>query len=810
MLYAQVIFNIAVPRTFTYLVPDLFLKVVEPGIRVLAPFGKRELSGVVVSCHDHTNIPNCREIIDVIEDKPLVSQEMLHLTAWMAEYYMCAWGQSVQLALPRGLEQKTVQRIQPVRPAPPALEEITDNQRQLYDFIFREPDHDTKFYRQKYGTGSFYYALQGLQQKGLVHLIQSLSGARVTKTYEKTIIIPENVVNNFAGLRNSEMVQSFLKIHAGKTFSLSEFREHSGLSDNRIKLLVQRDIIGVGKREKTREHQFSYQEEKREISLNPDQKKALGEIKDKIIHEKYGVFLLHGVTGSGKTQIYIEAIRIALKKGKTAVVLIPEISLTPQTVRRFENEFPGQVAVFHSRLSLGERYDTWSRVQDGKYDIVVGPRSALFMPLKETAVYVIDEEHDSSYKQNDPAPRYHARDVAIYLAQMQKAVVILGSATPAVESYHNTLNGKYQLIELNYRINDFPLPEVAVIDMRREGRKSDKLNMISPYLESKIQSALGNEEQVIILQNRRGFASFMQCQDCGHIPVCANCEIAYTYHAYNNMLQCHYCGKEQTAQQFCIRCGGTNIRYKGVGTEKIEMELKQLFPEVRLLRMDLDTTGRKGAHDALLQKFKSRQADILLGTQMIAKGLDFENVTVVGVISAEVGISLPDFRSSERVFQLLTQVAGRAGRGAKTGTVVIQSFSDEFPAIRHARSHDYTGFYKQEIERRSSLDYPPFSRLILIRISAVRTAEALETSRQIVHRLRRGARHRFQVLGPAPAPFSRLKNMYRWHVVLKVDRKWDKTSIKTKKVIHDLLGAYLNTSGGTVRVVLDVDPLEML
>jgi primosomal protein N' (replication factor Y) len=810
MPYAQVVFNIAVPRTFTYHIPDNFVSAVMPGVLVLAPFGKRELTGVVVACSDRTTITGLKDIIDVTEDTPLVSDDLLQLTSWIAEYYACAWGQAIQLALPRGLEQKSILKVVPVTPAPSGLAQITDRQRELYDHIFRVPDRDTKYYRQRYGTGSFYHSLRALEEKGLIRLNWSLSDQRVSRTFERYVVIPESVPDNFYRLRDAVPLRKLLNEHAGQTYTFSTFTEISGLSADRIRTLHARGIIGIESREKKRTPQFSYSEEKREITLNPGQRNAVEKITASLTAGNFGVFLLHGVTGSGKTQVYIESIRKALALGKKALVLIPEISLTPQTAGRFENEFPGRVAVFHSRLSLGERYDTWRLVKAGACDIVVGPRSALFMPLKDTGVYIIDEEHDGSYKQNDPAPRYHARDVAVYLARKQNAAVILGSATPSVESYYNALNKKYHLLELKSRINDIPMPEVAIVDMRRGERLSGKLHHISPFLEEKIRTALEKGEQAIILQNRRGFASFIQCKDCGHIPECPNCAVACTYHAYNQTLQCHYCGTELRTDLKCSRCGGEAMQYKGVGTEKIEKELRTLFPQARLLRMDLDTTGRKGAHDRLLQAFKSRVADILLGTQMIAKGLDFEPVTIVGVIAAEVGVGLPDFRASERVFQLLTQVAGRAGRGKRSGIVVIQSFSDQFPAIRHAREHDFTGFYDQEIRRREKTGYPPFSRLILIRVSAPQAAEALRAAGQIASRLRTGPHRMYRVLGPAPAPFIRLKNMYRWHVVLKINTDMDRSGARTKKIINDRLGNDLQKFRSATRVIVDVHPLDML
>ncbi len=810
MPYAQVVFNIAVPRTFTYNIPDNFISAVMPGVLVLAPFGKRELTGVVVACSERTTVTGLKDLIDVTEDTPLVSDDLLQLTSWIARYYACAWGQAIQLALPRGLEQKTILRVVPVMPAPSGLAQVTDRQRELYDLIFRVPDHDTKYYRQRYGTGSFYHSLGVLEEKGLIRLKRSLRGQRVSRIFERYVIIPESIPDNFSRIRDAVSLRKLLAEYAGQEFTIRNFTEISGLSADRVRTLHKRGIIGIENRERKRTPQFTFSEEKRDIKLNPGQHSAVEKITASLTAGNFGVFLLHGVTGSGKTQVYIESIRKALALGKKALVLIPEISLTPQTAGRFENEFPGRVAVFHSRLSLGERYDIWRLVKSGACDIVVGPRSALFIPLEDTGIYIIDEEHDGSYKQSDPAPRYHARDVAVYLARKQNAVVILGSATPSVESYYNALRKKYHLLELRSRIDDIPMPEVAVVDMRRAGRRSGKLNHISPFLEEKIRTVLEKGEQAIILQNRRGFASFIQCKDCGHIPECPNCAVACTYHEHNQSLQCHYCGTELRTDLSCSRCGGAAMRYKGVGTEKIEKELKTLFPQARLLRMDLDTTGRKGAHDRLLQAFKSRGADILLGTQMIAKGLDFEHVTIVGVIAAEVGAGLPDFRASERVFQLLTQVAGRAGRGKRSGMVVIQSFSDQFPAIRYARDHDFIGFYSQEIQRREKAGYPPFSRLILIRISAAQAADALRMAGQITRRLRTGAHRMYRVLGPAPAPFIRLKNMYRWHVVLKINTDLDRSGVHTKKIINDRLGNDLQNFRSSTRIIVDVDPLDML
>jgi primosomal protein N' (replication factor Y) len=544
--------------------------------------------------------------------------------------------------------------------------------------------------------------------------------------------------------------------------------------------------------------------------LNNSQKSALSKIKESVLSDKFKVFLIHGVTGSGKTQIYLEAIKSTLIKGKTAIVLIPEISLTPQTVGRFENFFPGQVAVFHSRMSLGERYDTWRKISAGDYPIVVGPRSALFMPLKNLGMIVVDEEHDNSFKQNSSKPRYHARDVAIYRASQNNCVVILGSATPSMESYYNAGIGKYELLELPERINNVAMPQVSIIDMRYGKGQKRESQIFSSQLLHKINERIQNDEQIILLQNRRGFSSFIQCVSCGYIPQCPHCAIALTYHSYDKYLHCHYCGYATPAGKNCGKCNSEQLRYQGSGTQKIESELKRLLPAARILRMDQDTTTIKDAHDSYLQAFRAKKFDILLGTQMISKGLDIPNVTLVGVISAEIGLSIPDFRASERVFQLLTQVAGRAGRDKRPGEVIIQSFLEHHYSIQFARNHDFIGFYNAEIEHRRQLSYPPFSRIINLKVTGDSLNETMKISRQLAQMLRRLSQDFFLVTGPAPCPLTIIKNRYRWQILLKLNMQSDPSGKKTKRVLKKHLENNLKFKKADTRVIIDVDPVEML
>ncbi len=495
---------------------------------------------------------------------------------------------------------------------------------------------------------------------------------------------------------------------------------------------------------------------------------------------------------------------------KSAIVLVPEISLTPQTVSRFESFFPGKISVFHSRMSLGERYDTWQKVFSEDVSIVVGPRSALFLPVKDLGVIIIDEEHDTSYKQVDPAPRYHARDMAVYRARMNNAVVVLGSATPALESYSNARSGKYQLLELKKRINDLALPAIEIVNINKIGSESAGAKIFSPQLKNEIQASLEKEEQIILLQNRRGFSTFIQCKICGFSNKCPNCDIYLTYHSHTDSVQCHYCGFTQSATSNCPKCFGVQIKHGGAGTQQIEESLHKHFPKIKVLRMDIDTTTGKGAHEKILQQFKSGGADVLLGTQMIAKGLDFENVSLVGVINADIGLTLPDFRSAERIFQLLTQVAGRPGRSKSQGRVVIQTGIENHYAIRYARSHDYLGFYLRESEYREEQQYPPATRLIKIGINSAQKHQAIQKSTQIINILKRRKKKFFSIIGPAPSPFIRLNNKYRWHILVKINLNQDPTGKNTRNELRKILTPIISSSNEKEQVYIDVDPVDMM
>jgi len=514
--------------------------------------------------------------------------------------------------------------------------------------------------------------------------------------------------------------------------------------------------------------------------------------------KEFTPIVLHGVTGSGKTEIYLRAIRQVIDDGKQAIMLIPEISLTPQTEERFRKKFGDLVAVFHSRLSDAERSREWKKMRDGKAMLVVGARSAVFAPFSNLGLIVVDEEHERSYKQEE-APRYNARDVAVLRAKMSKIPVILGSATPSLESLFNTKNGKYKLLELPSRVDDRLMPEIHLVDLEKEAREEKKFILFSYLLKEKIKDRLEKGEQVIIFLNRRGFSSMAMCSKCGYIYECENCSVSLTYHKSIEKLMCHFCGGMTNKPKFCIKCGSSELKFSGIGTQKVERALNAIFPDARILRMDSDTTGNKNAHAELLGQFRRGKADILIGTQMIAKGLDFPRVTLVGVVLAESSLRLPDFRASEITFQLLTQVAGRAGRGEIPGEVVIQTFMNEHPAVVCALNQDYHMFSDNELAVRESLSYPPYHRFINIIISGKDQKKTRWASVQLIKLIHQSAGSRLEIKGPYPSLVHRKRGYFYWNILLKT-----KSVPSVTQHIKDSLGKCRKFSG--VKIAVDVDP----
>ncbi|MBN2423450.1 MAG: primosomal protein N' [Calditrichaceae bacterium] len=814
MPFVEVVFNLPIHHAFTYQVPP-DIQDVMPGMRVYTPFGNRTITGVIVSVKEKTDIKSVRMITDVLDEKPLLDEKMLEFTFWIAEYYMCGWGQAVHLALPKGIDEYETTRIETVENQ--NLELLTERQRELYLLIGANPGNTSRYYKKKFGAGSFNFLIGKLAEKGFIRKIYERQDARVGDKIRRFVQVPleykeRNQQHEDYGkyLKRRPEVGQYMLDHLGQIILVSDFLKETGMAAATLQKMCAYDLCRIIEQKVEREPEFSFQQTLNITRLTDEQESVIKQLRQAQDKNEFSVHLLHGVTGSGKTQVYIEMLRKVLEKNRTGIILIPEIALTPQTVSRFQAAFSEKIAVFHSKMSAGERYDAWIACAQGRIRIACGPRSALFAPLRNIGLIVVDEEHESSYKQSETAPRYHARDAAVYRARQHNALVILGSATPSMESYFNARKGKYNLLEIRNRIDGIRLPQVTIVDMKYERHTGvSGVTLFSKLLVEKIAQRLRNKEQIILLQNRRGYSSFMQCKKCGFIPICPNCDISLTYHSWDQKLHCHLCGHVQEASYNCPVCGDKNIVYKGIGTQRIQNELLQIFPEINTLRMDQDTTKGKSRHDSILNAFGKGKAQVLLGTQMIAKGLDFPNVTLVGVISADIGLAIPDFRSPEKVFQLLTQVAGRAGRGTKTGEVIIQTMLPHHYAVQFAREHDFTGFYMEEIKHRADYNYPPQTKLIQILFSSPQSGDVIKYSRQVASGLRRQGKDSGTIFGPSPALVSRVQNNYRWQILVKLDKTGISAINKMKKLINEWVYKKKSVYPKTLQINIDVDPVGL-
>ena len=822
--FAQVVFPIPVAHSFTYNIPERFLDDVLPGVRVLCPFGKRRTTGFVVSRTHETDIEKLRDIEEVLDPIPLFTMQVLELARWLADYYLCSWGEVLKAALPPGINIDSERVVRLLHDKPDELAKfIGARAPRQADIILRlASQNPMPMSRLVRAVGKNVYSpLKQLRDKGYVRIELELPGARVKPKYENIVRLSPKFSEDDIGQLVHDLqekapkqaaILSTLLAATSSDMTRADLCRYAGAKSQAVNALAAREFLVIEKREVLRDYYAGQTfEPPPQLTLNADQKNALEHIKQALDAAAFSTQLLHGVTGSGKTQVYIEAIYHALAKSRTAIVMVPEIALTPQAVRRFRAHFGDKVAVFHSRMSPGERYDSWRKTWEGKHKIVIGPRSAIFSPLKNIGLIVVDEEHEPSYKQTDQAPRYNGRDIAVVRAQVEKAVVILGSATPAVESYFNASIDKYDLIKMPNRIDDVPMQEVEIVDMRREpkiiGRKDPII--FSRRLRQKIDEKLSKGEQIILFLNRRGFATLFKCHDCGYTATCKNCDITLTFHVHGHLLKCHYCGYTKRAPDACPDCHSHDVLLRGIGTQRVEEELNELFPGVKALRMDMDTTKGRNAHDRVLSKFGRGEYQILLGTQMVAKGLDFPNVTLVGVISADTELYFPDFRAAERTFQLLTQVAGRAGRKDKLGEVIIQTFSPDHYSLQFAKEHDYDNFFKAELFDRKSLLYPPYSRLINIIFKGPDEKRVETVATRIAENLPR--RSSYRILGPTPAQMSKIQNNYRWQIILMSDKQNDAGGRDMKQALRDALAHFKEKHRATkVQISIDVDPMSIL
>ena len=784
MRYAEVCVNspVAQRRTFSYAIP--FGLSVDVGQAVWVPFGEKLLQGIVLELSQYPAVEETREITGVIEPQPLLSSRQISLARWISEHYLSPLFDAVALMLPPGFERRVITIISLAENSSGYDESVLSvEQRYALELVNKQGRINVKEIEKTLGKEKTRRIVSRLVGMGLVVRSYDIESVRVKPKEELHLYLAIKVDKaEEEGYRLKEKkatkqasLLDFLARQSGPVSWMEARRSvncHKAIAD----ALVDKGLIAF-KTVKVKREPISH------LGITPSSPLALTRAQESTVQAirsgllggkgSPSVFLLHGVTGSGKTEVYLQALAEAVKLGKRAIVLVPEISLTPQTIERFASRFPHKVAVLHSKLSLGEQYDEWQRIKTGEVDVVIGPRSAIFAPQPDLGLIVLDEEHEWTYKQNDKSPRYHARDAAIKLAELTGAAVVLGSATPDVETYYLAERGDYQLLRLPERVTPdigSPLPEVEVVGLREE-LKAGNRSLFSRSLSQAMAKSLDGMEQVILFLNRRGGATFVQCRNCGLVIRCRRCDVVLNYHITENALVCHQCNYRIKVPQICPRCLSRRIKFLGVGTQKLEQETASAFPQARIMRWDSDVTKSKGSHQERLDKFRDHRADVLIGTQMVAKGLDLPLVTLVGVISADTALNLPDFRAGERTFQLLSQVAGRAGRGAIWGKVIIQTYAPEHYAVQAASKHDYALFYEKEIAYRHQLHNPPFTNLVWLVFSHTNDAlcqrEAERMRRLIIEEKDAKGMAALSIIGPAPSFIHKRRGRFRWQLILR-------------------------------------------
>ena len=787
------------------------------------------LTGVVVGTGPASVEPDSiKPVVDVLDDEPALSTELLELCKWIADYYYCGYGEALRAALPAGTEVESERRVsagasgaaRDEAETHALLQRVGPSARAILQAVGGQADGVTVGHLRRKVPGFSASTLQTLDRAGLLKVASSVRKPRVKIKQETVLRFPEDVspsseqVDALRGARQRAIVEVIVGMRADGEYPprKADVLVTAGATAATLKGLVSKGLVAEEERE-ARRHEGSPSQtvgdvQRSTVMLHDEQGEALRHITAAVADHSFQAFLLHGITGSGKTEVYIRALKEVLARGRTGIILVPEIALTPQTVSRFTAHFGGEIAVLHSRMAPGERYDSWRYIRDGRHRVVIGPRSAVLAPLANLGLIVVDEEHEHTYKQFDPAPRYHARDVAVVRARLNSAVCVLGSATPSLESYANATAGKYRYLEMRRRAptsgsNDVSLPDVKVIDLTKE-KKRDRLDgNLSGGLRSAIAARLRQNEQVILLQNRRGYSPTIECTTCGWAPVCPDCSVTMTFHKSGRAIRCHYCGRTERYPKECGKCGASTLVNIGVGTQRVEEELASLFPDARVLRMDFDTTSKKNAHHRILERFGRGDADILLGTQMVAKGLDFARVTLVGVVDADTGLLFPDFRAEERTFQLLTQVAGRAGRGDRAGEVFLQTRNAANPAITFALAHDYEGFAGYALKHRAALGYPPFGRLVAVYFRGPEEHVVSGLAAEWVGALRTHESG-LTILGPHPSFVARVRNQFRYVAILKVPQRFG----------HDRLRKALGKAGQVKAprhyfVVVDIDAMGL-
>jgi len=820
-LFAEIILPLPLEKPFTYHIPANLENEASVGKRVIVQFGtKKYYTGIIKLLHH--NMPTqyeVKEVISFLDEYPIATAFQMKFWEWIADYYMCSTGEVFKAALPSGLKLESQSKIY-VNAEFEDFADLSPDEALIFDVLENKKSLTITEVSQLLKTSQAAPLIKKMLKKEAVYIYETISQKYRPKT--ETIIECTGDINNSEFVNNScdllkrapkqmELFLAFLqmaienkKSGEGNLISKKKLIDTTSSSDAAYRALIEKGIFTASKMKVDR---FSFDEKqlKPVNELNQYQQEAYKQIKEQF-KEKQSV-LLHGVTASGKTEIYIHLIKEQFEQGKQVLYLLPEIALTAQIVNRLKTFFGNQVGIYHSKFSDSERVELWENIlhaeSEKSYKLILGVRSSVFLPFTNLGLIIADEEHESTYKQYDPAPRYNARDSVQVLAGMFKAKVLLGTATPSVESYYNAKTGKFGLVELKQRHKDFSLPEINIVDLKLSKKRKELHAFYSRQLLNDMEKALDNDQQIILFQNRRGFSPILQCNTCATTPTCTQCDVSLTYHKYSNSLVCHYCGYTEYNSGKCKACGSFEIDMLGYGTERLEEELKLMLPEAKIGRMDLDTTRGKTAHEEIISDFENHKTDVLIGTQMVTKGLDFESVALVGIINADTMLNLPDFRAHERAFQLMTQVSGRAGRAGKKGEVLVQTSSPEHPIIKNVINNDYDTFFKQQIAERKQYNYPPFCRLIRINVKHRNKETADKAAEILAHQLRQSFGTR--VLGPEEPSVSRIQNMFLKNILIKIER--EKSFAKAKSIIRELKGRLTQQQNfTTVQFVADVEP----
>ncbi|HMN17763.1 MAG TPA: primosomal protein N' [Ignavibacteriaceae bacterium] len=822
-MFVEVVFQMPFRKAFTYSVPKELEEFVKVGVRAVAPFGKRTLTGFIINIPDSISLKRdeVKPITDILDDRAIFTKKSIKFYEWLAEYYLCSLGEALKLLVPQGTDVESKKKI------------VVDKEF-VNELLLKEKRKDSVNFKlllelsQKNEISftslqkavkkkNIYSHIRKLHNQGAVTIVDEIKEAAVKIKKVKYVKLAKSIAEIYSSFpeldRNSpKQVKILLKLIEAKdiAFPAAELLHKTESSQSSLNGLEQKGLVKIFEKEVDRRFKEHYEEKHKQLILTEDQQEVVDEVSGSLTEDEFKTYLLHGVTGSGKTQVYIELAKKVLGKNKSVLILVPEISLTPQITSRFFNNFGETVTVIHSRMSAGERYDSWRRVLNGKSKVVIGARSALFAPLDKIGLIVVDEEHDASYKSFEMTPKYNARDSAVMLGSIFKCPVVLGSATPSIESMYNAEIGKYKLLSLPKRIDDVKLPKIIFVNIAHEKNKSKTETVFSKVLLDKIEDRLKKKEGIIILQNRRGFSTQIFCSDCGEVEMCENCSVPMVYHINQNKIQCHYCGLIKPVPGACTHCGSINIKYFGTGTERVEDELQFYFPNAKVERIDSDSITKKAYLSNLLLSFNKGEIDILVGTQMVSKGLDFARVTLVGVISAETTLWLPDFRADERTFQLLTQVSGRAGRSKAEGEVIIQTYNERNFVLKKVFENDYSGFYAKEKADREKMGYPPFTRIALIesKDKDINKAKGAITDfyKEIIK-----FKKLLKISDPTTAQIFKLMNNYRYHILIKSFKDKDPGGSVLRKAILDSWTEFNKKSRfRDVNLFYDVDPQSIM